>query len=382
VDDWYTKLTLLIRGVRIALRAKINDSLPTGLRISDSIIVIGRGQRQLILGDRYTGKTTICISVMLRSNCNNSLGAIDGFGSTRFLGLYIGINQNISKLVKILYYICNINYWIIILSTHTTSASLLSFIVPVIGISISERFRDRGYDVCICLDDLIKHSKSYRQCSLLLNKIPSRDAFPADIFNVHSLLLERCGKLRISYLGGSISSFPIIETINADITEFIATNVISITDGQFYTNKFLFLNSNRPSIDSGLSVSRIGSNSQCNLLKTFSFGIKNELTNLRGNNIANDSLLSIKLNMLNSIYFQDHLFISSLELTTLLLGIYKTGGVLINNLSYIYFLLYINCFNYLYNMYIIFMIKFNSSLQSALLVSILFIQYKIISLNV
>ena len=126
--------------------------------------------------------------------------------------------------------------------------------IPLIAISVSERLRDRGYDICLCFDDLSKHSKAYRQCSLLLNKIPSRDAYPADIFNIHSALLERCGKLKFSYFGGSITSLPIIETINADITEYIATNVISITDGQLYTNRNLFLNSNRPAIDSFLNT--------------------------------------------------------------------------------------------------------------------------------
>jgi len=167
--------------------------------------------------------------------------------------------------------------------------------IPLIGVSISERLRDRGYDICICFDDLSKHSKAYRQCSLLLNKIPSRDAYPADIFNIHSSLLERCGKLKFSYFGGSITSLPIIETINADITEYIATNVISITDGQFYTNRNLFMNSNRPSIDSGLSVSRIGSNAQCKLIKIISVGIKNELTNYRMDDLASDSMDFLKL---------------------------------------------------------------------------------------
>jgi len=153
--------------------------------------------------------------------------------------------------------------------------------IPLIGVSMAERLRDRGFDVCICFDDLSKHSKSYRQLSLILDKIPSRDAFPADIFNIHSSLLERCGKLNYRYFGGSITAFPVIETINSDITEYIATNVISITDGQFYCSKRLFVSSGRPAIDTGLSVSRIGSSAQCKLMKVVSLGIKNELTNYR-----------------------------------------------------------------------------------------------------
>ena len=149
------------------------------------------------------------------------------------------------------------SFLLLFLATHSSSSSLLSFLIPLIGISISERLMNKGYDVAICFDDLSKHSKSYRQISLLLDRIPNRDAFPSDIFNIHSSLLERCGKLSINYFGGSITGFPIIETINSDITEFISTNVISITDGQLYTNKRLFLDSIRPAIDSGLSVSYV-----------------------------------------------------------------------------------------------------------------------------
>ena len=178
--------------------------------------------------------------------------------------------------------------------------------IPLIGVSIAERLRDRAFDCCICFDDFSKHSKSYRQISLILGKIPSRDAFPADIFNIHSSLLEICGKLKYRMFGGSITGLPVIETINSDITEYIATNVISITDGQFYTNKRLFLDSCRPAIDSGLSVSRIGSNAQCKLMKVYSVGIKNLLTNYRNKS-------------LNLIFFQDHLLISPLETSLLFL---------------------------------------------------------------
>jgi F-type H+-transporting ATPase subunit alpha len=140
-------------------------------------------------------------------------------------------------------------------------------LIPLIGISISEKLRDRGFDVCICFDDLSKHSKSYRQIALIIGKIPSRDAFPSDIFNIHSSLLERSGKIKSSYFNGSITAFPVVETINSDITDFINTNLISITDGQLYLNKSLFLDSIRPAVDSSLSVTRIGSSAQCKFLK-------------------------------------------------------------------------------------------------------------------
>ncbi len=146
----------------------------------------------------------------------------------------------------------------------------------LVGIPIIERLRDRGFDRCICSDDLPKHAKSYRQIPLILAKIPCRDAFPADIPNIHSPLSERCGKLKYLYFGGSISASPAIETINPDTTEYIATNVIPITDGQFYINKRLFLDSCRPAIDSSLSASRSPSNVLMKLMKIAVYGIKNE----------------------------------------------------------------------------------------------------------
>lgn len=204
----------------------------------------------------------------------------------------------------------------------------MSFMLPVLGVSICERLRNKGYDSIICIDDLSKHSKSYRQLSLILGKIPSRDAFPSDIFNIHSSLLERCGKLSYycnNYRYGSISSFPIIETINSDITEFIATNIISITDGQFYCSKSLFNNSVRPSIDSGLSVSRIGSAAQCSIIKYYSIGIKNLLTSYRNIDISNLSLYEFNLfNFMNIILFtQDYLKIHCIEYSSLFMIIFN-----------------------------------------------------------
>jgi len=307
----------------------------TGLRVVDCIIPVGRGQRQLILGDRYTGKTSIFISLLLYCSSISEVVSIDGFGTNRIFGVYIGINQNLSKLLKsfsFLSYYSFMNFsnhmlfsLCLFLATHSASSSLLSFMIPLIGISIGERVRDRGNDICLCFDDLSKHSKSYRQLSLILAKIPSREAFPSDIFNIHSSLLERCGKLSAYYFGGSISSFPFIETINSDITEYIATNVISITDGQFYTNKRLFLDCCRPAIDSGLSVSRIGSNAQCKLMKTLSVGIKNELTYFRIMELSNVDFSNLAQSIsLNNIFCQDQMFISAIESSMILVLLYRT----------------------------------------------------------
>jgi F0F1-type ATP synthase alpha subunit len=296
--------------------------------------------------------------------------SIDGFGTNRIFGVYIGINQNLSKLLKsfsflsyysfinsnlgdhrILFSLC------LFLATHSASSSLLSFMIPLIGISIGERVRDRGNDICLCFDDLSKHSKSYRQLSLILAKIPSREAFPSDIFNIHSSLLERCGKFSAYYFGGSISSFPLIETINSDITEYIATNVISITDGQFYTNKRLFLDCCRPAIDSGLSVSRIGSNAQCKLMKTLSVGIKNELTYFRIMELSNVDF-SISL---NNIFCQDQMFISAIESSMILVllyrnstnNLYSTSIGLFLSIHSLFLLFLLIAIDYLYLYYII-----------------------------
>ena len=289
------------------------------------------------------------------------LGSIEGLGTKRIFAIYIGINQNLSKLSKFISFIWLINWYCLILSSHSSSSSLLSYTIPLIGISIAERLRDRGFDSIICFDDFSKHSKSYRQISLILGKIPSRDAFPSDIFNIHASILERCGKLKLCYFNGSITASPIIETIANDITEYIATNIISITDGQLYTNKKLFLDSCRPSIDSALSVSRIGSNAQCKSIKIISVGSKNEPTNYRIMELSSNSFDFFKLLSLNQIFFQDHLYISSINLICILIILYR-NGIFFNKAIKIKRLIYrISC-DYFYFYYIIFLVKSSYSI--------------------
>ena len=343
----YSKL--MNRGARISLRSKVNDSLITGLRIIDLLLPIGKGQRQLILGDRYTGKTSIIINTILYSNYISLLASIDGLGTKRLFSIYVGINQNLSKLSKLIGYLLFLPNNLF-LASHSSSSSLLSYSLPLIGISLCERLRDRGFDVLISIDDLSKHAKSYRQISLILAKIPSRDAFPADIFNIHSSLLERCGKLKLNYFNGSITGLPIIETIGNDITEYIATNVISITDRQLYTNKLLFNNSCRPSIDSSLSVSRIGSNAQLKIIKLITIGIKNELTNQRYNN-------GIKLKELNTLFYQHYLFISSTEMNIMLIWVHRFSLTQFN--VWMVELIYMMLGLYMYYYYFSFILKFN-----------------------
>jgi len=352
----FSYYNLLKRGVRISLRSKVNDSLITGLRIVDSILPVGRGQRQLILGDRYTGKTSIYLSLLLHCNYLSLSGSIEGMGTKRIFGLYVGINQNLSKLSKFISFIYLINWYCLILSSHSSSSSLLSYTLPLIGISIAERLRDRGFDSIICFDDSSKHPKSYRQISLILAKIPSRDAFPSDIPNIHASILERCGKLKLCYFNGSITASPIIETIANDITEYIATNIISITDRQLYTNKKPFLDSCRPSIDSALPASRIGSNAQCKLIKSISVGLKNEPTNYRIMELSSNSVDFFKLLSINLMFFQDHLYISSINLICILILLYR-NGIIFNKAIIIQRLLFLFSSDYFYFHYVIFLIK-------------------------
>lgn len=301
----------------------------------DCLLPIGRGQRQLILGDRGTGKMTIVLSTLIYNNRINYLSSVDGFGSKRLFGFYVGLNQNLSKIYQLS--ILSVIDWRanIVLSTNSSSTAYLTFSLPQLAISFGEYYRDRGYDIILCYDDLIKHAKSYRQLSLIIGSMPARQSFPANIFNIHSSILERFSRMFSKSDRGSISCLPILETINSDISEYISTNVISITDGQLFLNKSLFHLSIRPSIDSSLSVSRIGSSAQCALISYLSAGLKNALTTSRQSlslahssslhsaslsqpvshpyNSIHSFLCHFSYSSLNSIFYQHPAFISSIE---------------------------------------------------------------------
>ena len=351
---------LLKKGSRSGLRWKVNDSLISGICLVESFLPIGRGQRQLILGDRSIGKTSIFLTLVIVNGIFNYIVSIDGLGSKRLFAIYIGINQNLSKISKLINSLI-MSWLFIILVSHSSSGALLSYLIPFCGISISERLRDRGFDTVICFDDFSQHAKSYRQISLILAKIPSRNAFPADIFNIHSSLLERCGKLKYGIKGGSITGFPVIETINSDITDYIATNIISITDGQFYLDKKLFLDSIRPAFDSALSVSRIGSAAQSKWIKTVSGGIKNTLTYLRKETQLNAELrLLTLLNSLNIIFYSKHLSPQPIEYSIILILAFKTSFIFSSLISRLRleFLLFFDLI-YLYYLVIISKSSFN-----------------------
>ena len=317
---------------------------------------MGRGQRQLISGDRYTGKTPIYLPLLLHRNYLPFLGSIEGLGTKRIFGIHIGINQNPSKSSKLIPFIWLINWFTLILASHSSSSSLLPHTLPLIGISIAERLRDRGFDTTIPFDDSSKHPKAYRQISSIPAKIPSRDASPSDIPNIHASISERRGKLKPCYYNGTITAFPIIETIANDITELTATNIISITDRQSYTNKKLPLDSCRPSIDSPIPASRIGPNAQCKSIKIIPIGTKNEPTNYRIMDLSSSSFDFFKPLSLNQIYFQDHLYISSIDLSRILIILYR-NGIPLNKAIKIQKIMYLFSFDCLYFHHLILLIK-------------------------
>jgi len=192
----------------------------------------------------------------------NFIGSIDGSGTKRSPCIHTGTNQNLNKISKLVSFLFNINYLFILISTHSPSAAPPSSITPIIGTTTAERLRDRGFDCCIRSDDCPQHPKTYRQISSTSAKTPSRDAPPADTPNIHPPSSERSGKLKYSIKGGSTTAFPITETTNPDTTELIATNIISITDGQFHSDKKLSLDSIRPGSESASSASRTGGAAQ------------------------------------------------------------------------------------------------------------------------
>ena len=218
--------------------------------------------------------------MVITSNRFNFSGSIDASGSKRSFAIYVGTNQNPSKSAKSIDLI-RIDRFPLVIATHAPTSASLPSMIPLIGAAIAERLRNKGVDSCISSDDPSKHSKSHRQIASIPAKIPSRDAFPADIPNVHPSSSERRGKSKYSYSGGPISASPSTETINSDTTEYTATNATPTTDGQSHTNKKPPLDSCRPATDSAPPASRIGSTAQCKGMKVYAVGIKNLPTHYR-----------------------------------------------------------------------------------------------------
>ena len=260
----------------VITRQSVHQPLHTGIKAVDAMIPIGRGQRELIIGDRQTGKTALAIDAIL----NQKNEAERGRG---VICIYVAIGQKESKVAKIVSRLTEegaMEYTIVVLAGASDPASL-SFIAPYAACAMGEYFMEAGKDVLIVYDDLSKHAVAYRQLSLLLRRPPGREAYPGDIFYVHSRLLERAAKLNTELGGGSLTALPIIETQAGDVSAYIPTNVISITDGQIYLETDLFYQGIRPALNVGLSVSRVGSTAQTKAMKKVSGRLRLDLAQYR-----------------------------------------------------------------------------------------------------
>ncbi len=256
---------------RVILREGVNTPLQTGIKAIDSMIPIGRGQRELIIGDRQTGKTAIVIDTILNQKEEN------------VICIYVSIGQKESKLARIVSELEKYGAmdWTIVVGACSSDPASLWYIAPYAGCAMGEYFMDQGKDALVIYDDLSKHAWAYRQISLLLRRPPGREAYPGDIFYLHSRLLERAAKLNKEHGGGSLTALPIIETQAGDITSYIPTNVISITDGQIYLEPELFYQGIRPAINVGLSVSRVGSSAQIKAMKKVAGKLRLDLAQYR-----------------------------------------------------------------------------------------------------
>ncbi len=255
----------------VITRQSVNQAVQTGIKAIDTLIPIGRGQRELIIGDRQTGKTAIAIDAILNQKGQD------------MICVYVSIGQKDSKLRKLQTRLEEggaMDYTIIV-SAGSSESAALSYIAPYTGVSIAEFFMDQGKDVLIIYDDLSKHAVAYREISLLLRRPPGREAFPGDVFYLHSRLLERACRRNKEYGGGSITALPIIETQSGDVSAYIPTNVISITDGQIFLETDLFYKGIRPAVNVGLSVSRVGSSAQIKAMKKVSGTLKLDLAQFR-----------------------------------------------------------------------------------------------------
>ncbi len=256
-------------------RAGVNTPLHTGIKAIDSMIPIGRGQRELIIGDRGTGKTAIALDTILNQ--------ISEPKETRPICIYVAIGQKESKIARIVGELearGAMAYTIVVIA-GASDAAAMQYLAPFAGVTIAEFFMLKGKDALIVYDDLSKHAVAYRQMSLLLRRPPGREAYPGDIFYLHSRLLERSAKLSDKLGGGSITALPIIETQQGDVSAYIPTNVISITDGQIYLDTDLFNKGMRPAVNVGLSVSRVGSAAQTKAMKKVAGKIRLELAQFR-----------------------------------------------------------------------------------------------------
>ena len=255
----------------VITRKSVNQPVQTGIKAIDAMIPIGRGQRELIIGDRQTGKTAIAIDTIINQKGHN------------MKCIYVAIGQKESKIARIVGELEKrgaMEYTTVIIAGASDSAAL-SYIAPYSGCALGEYFMDKGEDVLIIFDDLSRHAWAYRQVSLILKRPPGREAYPGDVFYLHSRLLERSAKLNDDFGGGSLTALPIIETQAGDVSAYIPTNVISITDGQIFLDSDLFYKGVRPALNIGISVSRVGSSAQIKAMKKVAGKLRLDLAQFR-----------------------------------------------------------------------------------------------------
>ena len=261
-------------------RKSVNEPMQTGLKSIDSLVPIGRGQRELIIGDRQTGKTAVAVDAILNQKSNFAEG-VDP--NQRLYCIYVAVGQKrstVANIVKVLRDHGALDYSVVLAATASEAAPL-QFLAPYSGCALGEYFRDTGRHCLIIYDDLSKQAVAHRQISLLLRRPPGREAYPGDVFYLHSRLLERAAKMHDNFGGGSLTALPIIETQAGDVSAYIPTNVISITDGQIFLEAELFYKGIRPAINVGLSVSRVGSAAQIKAMKQVAGSLKLELAQYR-----------------------------------------------------------------------------------------------------
>lgn len=290
VNDGYRPIE--VPAPSIIDRSSVNEPLQTGIKAIDAMIPIGKGQRELIIGDRQIGKTALAIDTMINQKGKD------------VVCIYVAIGQKqstVAHIVNTLTEMGAMDYSIVVSSTAAETAPL-QYLAPYAGCSMGEYFMHKGKDVLIIYDDLSKHAVAYRTMSLLLKRPPGREAYPGDVFYIHSRLLERAAKLSEKNGGGSLTALPIIETLAGDVTAYIPTNVISITDGQIFLETELFYSGQRPAVNAGISVSRVGGNAQIKAMKQVSGSLRIELAQYRelaafaqfGSDLDRDSMMRLE----------------------------------------------------------------------------------------
>ncbi len=270
-----------VKAPGIIPRKSVHEPMATGLKAIDAMIPVGRGQRELIIGDRQTGKTAVALDTILNQKAYNEAAGTDE--SKKLYCIYVAIGQKrstVAQLVKKLEETGAIAYTIVVAATASDPAPM-QFLAPYSATAMAEFFRDNGRHALIIYDDLSKQAVAYRQMSLLLRRPPGREAYPGDVFYLHSRLLERSAKLNSDFGSGSLTALPIIETQAGDVSAYIPTNVISITDGQIFLETELFYQGVRPAVNTGLSVSRVGSSAQTSAMKSVAGKVKLELAQYR-----------------------------------------------------------------------------------------------------